>query len=440
MSYLKNTAGQKVSFLAYSTATGLPVAGDSANITAQISIDFATPAALADVNPTELDATNFPGQYVFDLSQAETNGDVLSIVAESATANVQLDGINIYTTDLQVLEDTIWDASYGDHNSVGSTGRSVGNIATVQNSIDVVDANVDAILVDTNELQGNQGDWATATGFATAISLGVTDGKVTSILTDTGTTIPAQISALNDFNPASDTVANVTLVGTCTTNTDMRGTDNAAAASSLSITNSSVNTIKAVTNNLPDSGALSSLSTAASISALNDFDPANDVVARVTLVDTTTTNTDMTTGTSPSAIYTYFTDASREDVFKADVSLLATASSLAGVEIKVDGIKNQTDQLVFSIPNQVDANALTGGGGGSGSIEKTITVCDNSSNPLDGVAVWVSTDIAGTNVVAGKSYTDAFGNVTFMLDAGTYYGWQQLAGYNFTNPTSFTVS
>lgn len=38
---------------------------------------------------------------------------------------------------------------------------------------------------------------------------------------------------------------------------------------------------------------VSALATQASIDALNDFDPANDTVARVTLVDTTTTNTDM---------------------------------------------------------------------------------------------------------------------------------------------------
>jgi len=38
---------------------------------------------------------------------------------------------------------------------------------------------------------------------------------------------------------------------------------------------------------------VSGLATSASIAALNDFDPDNDTVARVTLVDTTTTNTDM---------------------------------------------------------------------------------------------------------------------------------------------------
>ena len=42
--------------------------------------------------------------------------------------------------------------------------------------------------------------------------------------------LSTEISALNDFDPVNDTVANVTLVATTTTNSDMRGTDNAATA------------------------------------------------------------------------------------------------------------------------------------------------------------------------------------------------------------------
>lgn len=99
-----------------------------------------------------------------------------------------------------------------------------------------------------------------------------------------------------------------------------------------------------------------------------------------------------------------------------------------------------TDHLLAGSTGDALKEALDHSNTGSGSISHTITVCDNSGNPLDGVAVWITTDSAGTNIVAGTSYTDTFGNVVFMLDAGAYYGWQQLAGYNFTNPTSFTVS
>ena len=243
MSYLKNTASQRFNVLAINSATGSYVTGDAANITAKISIDSAAFASVADTNPTELDATNAPGVYVFDLSQAETNGDVLTIVPSSTTANVQMDMLNIYTVD---------PATYK----------------------------------------------ADVTGLATAIALGVTDGKCTSILTDTGTSIPAQITALNDFDPASDTVANVTLVATTTTNTDMRGTDNAAAASSLSITNSSVNTIKTVTDVIPDSGTMTSI---------------------------------------------------------------ATRANQITIDGKANDIKAKTDQMAFTVANQIDANSLTGG-------------------------------------------------------------------------------
>lgn len=40
------------------------------------------------------------------------------------------------------------------------------------------------------------------------------------------------------------------------------------------------------------------------------------------------------------------------------------AAILAAVDTEVAAIKAKTDQLVFTVPNQVDANALTGGGGG----------------------------------------------------------------------------
>lgn len=77
--------------------------------------------------------------------------------------------------------------------------------------------------------------------------------------------------AASYFDPAADAVANVTLVATTTTNTDMRGTDSA-------------NTV------VPPSVAQFDART---LLAASYFDPAVDAVANVTLVDTTTTNTDM---------------------------------------------------------------------------------------------------------------------------------------------------
>ncbi len=47
----------------------------------------------------------------------------------------------------------------------------------------------------------------------------------------------------------------------------------------------------------------------------------------------------------------------------------------------------------------------------------------------------------GSNVVAGTKYTNANGQTTFKLDAGTYWIHRQLSGYEFSpNPKQETVS
>ncbi len=76
---------------------------------------------------------------------------------------------------------------------------------------------------------------------------------------------------------------------------------------------------------------------------------------------------------------------------------------------------------------------------GTGGTSTTYTVLDSESNPIDGVTVWVTTDIEGSNVVASGITNDS-GEVVFMLDSGTtYYIWSQKSGYNFTNPDTEEV-
>ena len=77
---------------------------------------------------------------------------------------------------------------------------------------------------------------------------------------------------------------------------------------------------------------------------------------------------------------------------------------------------------------------------GLGALSCTWTQKDDGNNPMDNVQVWITTDEAGSNVIAGILLTDASGEATFMLDAGTYYVWRERAGYNFTNPQTWTVS
>ncbi len=77
----KNVASQKIAVFAWDNAAGSEKTGDAVNITAQISIDGAATAATNDINPTELDAADAPGIYLFDMIQAETNGDLIILFA-----------------------------------------------------------------------------------------------------------------------------------------------------------------------------------------------------------------------------------------------------------------------------------------------------------------------------------------------------------------------
>jgi hypothetical protein len=84
----KNTASQKLTVFAFDSTTNLPKTGDAANLTAYVSKDDGTVTVLGDTSATEMDSTNAAGYYVFDLTQAETNGDKLLFSAKSSTSNI----------------------------------------------------------------------------------------------------------------------------------------------------------------------------------------------------------------------------------------------------------------------------------------------------------------------------------------------------------------
>jgi len=84
----KNVAFQKVYVFAYDSTTNAPKTGDAANITAYVAKDFGSATVLGDTSATEVDSTNAKGFYVFDLTQSETNADVLLVTAKSSTSNI----------------------------------------------------------------------------------------------------------------------------------------------------------------------------------------------------------------------------------------------------------------------------------------------------------------------------------------------------------------
>jgi hypothetical protein len=78
-------------------------------------------------------------------------------------------------------------------------------------------------------------------------------------------------------------------------------------------------------------------------------------------------------------------------------------------------------------------------GSGTGARPTKISVRDSNNQPIAGVAVWVSSDAAGADMVAGTLRTDDMGLATFVLDPGSYWVWRQHPSVQFTNPQPLTV-
>lgn len=123
---IKNTAGQKWIVFAFDTATGLPKTGDLLNITANLRLDGGAANPIDDTNPAELEG----GYYAFDLTEAETNGDLIVICPSSVTENIQVIGV----------PGAVWT-------------EPTGGVATALN-LATVDTVVDAIKLKTDTLGG----------------------------------------------------------------------------------------------------------------------------------------------------------------------------------------------------------------------------------------------------------------------------------------------
>lgn len=103
---LKNVAGQKIAVWAWDRVNGVPKTGDAGNITAQISKDGGVSAASDDTNPTELDSTDHPGLYIFDLLQAESNANMINFTPASGTANIVFDPQTVILYPKEVMRGT----------------------------------------------------------------------------------------------------------------------------------------------------------------------------------------------------------------------------------------------------------------------------------------------------------------------------------------------
>lgn len=193
----KNVASQSVGAQMITAADGTPFTGA---VSVLYTLDNGTQTAGGNASP----AHEGNGYHSYTPLQAETNGDHIAYTftgTGAIPATVQL-----FTTFPQTVDNnTLLSSINSNYSTFNPDTDTVATVATVTNMRGTDNAllssnysspdntSIASILADTNELQLNQGNWLTATGFST-------------------------------FNPGLDEVAKVALV---TANSDMRGTDGA---------------------------------------------------------------------------------------------------------------------------------------------------------------------------------------------------------------------
>lgn len=211
---------------------------------------------------------------------------------DSTDGNTEEDGLTIANTDIKLRKGGA--TTLASKNSGGATNISNG---VYYATLDATDTNTLGLLEVYVHVAGALATKSSyiilpATSYDALVTNGLNNLGGTAQTADHTAAI-ADIPTVAEFNartlvaagyfdPATDTVANVTLVTTTTTNSDMRGTDSANTVVPPSVAQFDARTILSANYALE-----------ASISSLNDFNPTSDAVANVTLVATTTTNTDM---------------------------------------------------------------------------------------------------------------------------------------------------
>lgn len=468
MGIQKNVASQKIGIFAFDELTGAGKTGDAANISAEISKDYGASAATDDAAPTELDATDHPGIYVFDLLQAETNADAVVITAVSSTSNIVIDPVQVFTVpeNFNALDiESTGEVGLDFNNIKDATGAhtltniTVPNVTTTANNSDKTgytltnfsDANAgkledmldgtgavltlsqlrvdstsaDAGIYVTNSVGhgiqitatavGKHGLWAAGLGSGASYGIyghSITGNGIYAYSSGTGHAFSAYADGTGDaFKLASD------------------GGNIAVELKAIADT--------ALTDYDPPTNTEFEART---LATADYFDPANDAVANVTLTATCTTLTGHTVQTGDSYAITNsgtFGNSALKTLIDtvdgiADAILVDTGTTVPAQIAAMIGADSDT---LETLSDQLDNIPTTG----SGSVSWTINV-KVGGVAVDGAEVKITSDAAGSTAVAGPKYTDASGDVDFLLDAGTYYVWVQRSGLNFTNPTTITVT
>ncbi len=229
--------------------------------------------------------------------------------------------------------------------------------------------------------------------------------------------------AASYFDPAADTVVNVTTVATTTTNTDMRGTDSALLAASaptnfgdLAIT-VTTGLVTVGTNN--DKTGYSISGTKTTLDALNDIlataivsagaiTTASGAVSNVTTVATTTTNTDMR-GTDSAALASVATEARLSELDAVTAGKMANQVDIIQTDTTTDipatitTLQSDTDDIQTRLPaalvgSRMDSNASAINNSATAAVQLALSANSIEDGAAEGVpsTTVIQTDLAET--------------------------------------------
>jgi hypothetical protein len=348
------------------------------------------------------------GQWRIDLTQAETNADVIGICW--AGTNVVPGNITLYpvakkTQDYQT-ELSRLDAAITSRLAAADVPNNFSSLAITETTGKVTVDNVDDCKADVS-------------GLATS----------------------AEIAALNDFDPATEKVE---IAGTKNRLDDLNDID----GSSVTVTTNNDKTGYALTT-----GERSSIADAVWAATTRTLSSFGTLVADTAAAVWGAVSRTLTAGTKDSEIAAIYgklptgsiaDQATAEAVkaqtdkmnFNAESPTKILAEATANAEISPEDIEAMADQVVAGV---LDAEEISRLAEGTGSTQYTYTVRDENESPIPDVRVWVYSNSGLTTLIA-RSATNNFGVCTFYLDPGTYYFVCQKAGYTFNNPDIETVS
>lgn len=246
----KNVASQKLIVFVFDSATNLPKTGDAANLTAYVSIDYGAVTVLGDTSATEMDATNAKGLYLFDLTQAETNGHTLAFSGKSSTSGIVLVPQTVYTVPANFALESIDSNGRIDVIKIAGTTQTARDIGasvllssgtgTGQISIASGIAKVDVDTIKTNPVV-NAGTITFPTTATLASTTNITAGTVTTATNVTTVNgLAANVITSTSINNGALTLAKFgSDVGNLSTGS---GTAQAGAASTITLATGAVAT------------------------------------------------------------------------------------------------------------------------------------------------------------------------------------------------------